>query len=108
MVGSPDRSLVPPVAVSLARSFNAIRIAVGLSVAAVVRAPAARRIPPWCASRRRSPPGARAADRVRVAPGATSQSTFFAVGMAVFFLFFAVEFGVAACWRSAAGARSRA
>ena len=79
---------------SLARSFASNLNAVGLSVAAVAQTPGGAADPALAGA---CPGGARRRARLRTADAedqAVSQSTFFAIGMAVFFLFFAVEFGV--------------
>jgi linearmycin/streptolysin S transport system permease protein len=89
VIGSPDATISSLVLVSIVRSFASDLDAVGLSItlagdhanqAAIARAQA-------------TPPAAivRAVD---AADQTASQATFFAIGMAVFFLFFAVEFGV--------------
>jgi ABC-type Na+ efflux pump, permease component len=92
VVASPGSSIGSLVAVSLARSFGSNLDAVGLSVATVLGTGGqgdsglvarAQAVPPAAVIRT-------AATEDQVA----SQSTFFAIGMAVFFLFFAVEFGV--------------
>jgi len=91
VIGSPDSSIGALVAASLARSFGADLDAVALSVAI---ASGEGPVDPTMIERARAVP---AAATVRVASAsdqAASQSTFFAIGMAVFFLFFAVEFGV--------------
>lgn len=93
VIGSPDSSVRALVAVSLARSYSSNLNAIGLSVAAVTGAGSASVDPSLVARAQAVPPGA----RIRTASAedqATSASTFFAIGMAVFFLFFAVEFGV--------------
>ena len=80
-------------AVSLARSYGSNLNAIGLSVA-MVAGPGGAAVDPALVQRAQVVP---AAARIRTASAedqATSQSTFFAIGMAVFFLFFAVEFGV--------------
>ena len=92
VITAADAQIAGLVAKSLATSFASNLDAISRSVATVAE------------------PGAPADDQLiaraqSVAPGAeirsasaedqaTSQSTFFAIGMAVFFLFFAVEFGV--------------
>lgn len=91
VIGSPDSSVGSLVAVSLARSYGSNLNAIGLSVAAVV---GSGPVDPALVDRAQAVP---AAARVRTASAqdqSTSASTFFAIGMAVFFLFFAVEFGV--------------
>ncbi len=93
VIGSPDSSIGSLVAVSLARSFSSNLNAIGLSVAAVVQTPGGAADPALLARAQAVPAGARLLT-ASAEDQATSQSTFFAIGMAVFFLFFAVEFGV--------------
>ena len=92
VISSPDAQIAALVAESLATSFAADLDAAGLSVATVAASGAA--VDADLVARAQA-----------VAPGAlirsedaddraTSQATFFAIGMAVFFLFFSVEFGV--------------
>jgi len=92
VIGAPEATISALVADSIATSFASDLDAIGLSVATAAG------------------PGSTIDDQLvtraqAVAPGAeirsagaddrtVSQSTFFAIGMAVFFLFFAVEFGV--------------
>jgi len=92
VIAAPDAQIASLVAESLTTSFASNLDAVGLSVAAVAEggAPAdealvarAQTVAPAAELRT-----ADADDR------AVTQSSFFAIGMAVFFLFFAVEFGV--------------
>jgi len=92
VISSPDAQIAALVAESLATSFASDLDAAGLSVATVAASGAA--VDADLVARAQA-----------VAPGAlirsedaddraTSQATFFAIGMAVFFLFFSVEFGV--------------
>jgi ABC-2 type transport system permease protein len=92
VITSPDSSIGGLVAESLAGSFASNLDAIGLSVA-TVNEPDAPADPELIARVQAVPPGAeiRSAD---AEDQAASQATFFAIGMAVFFLFFAVEFGV--------------
>ncbi len=92
VITSPDSSIGGLVAESLAGSFASNLDAIGLSVATVSE-PDAPADPELIARVQAVPPGAeiRSAD---AEDQAASQATFFAIGMAVFFLFFAVEFGV--------------
>jgi ABC-2 type transport system permease protein len=92
VIADPDESISSLVAESLTTSFASNLDAVGLSVALVAEAGAqadeaivarAQAVAPAAELRT-----ADADDR------AATQSSFFAIGMAVFFLFFAVEFGV--------------
>jgi ABC-2 type transport system permease protein len=89
VIGAPEAQISALVADSIATSFASNLDAIGLSVAAA-GSPIDDRL---VARARAVPPGAeiRSAD---ADDRAVSQSTFFAIGMAVFFLFFAVEFGV--------------
>ncbi len=92
VIGSPDASIGSLVAVSLARSFSSNLNAIGLSVAAVVQTPGSA--DPDLVTRAQAVPAGARLLTASADDQATSQSTFFAIGMAVFFLFFAVEFGV--------------
>jgi linearmycin/streptolysin S transport system permease protein len=97
VIGSPDSTIGSLVMVSLAGSFGSQLDAVGLSVATVTHGGGAgATVPadPDLATRARSVPAAARVRTVDAADQVASQSTFFAIGMAVFFLFFAVEFGV--------------
>lgn len=92
VVGSPDSSIASLITVSLARSFASGLDAVAVSIAT--------------ASSPGTEPDAASVERARATPPpavvvsstaedtAATPSTFFAIGMAVFFLFFTVEFGV--------------
>lgn len=91
VIGGPEAQISALVADSIATSFASDLDAVGLSIAA---ADPGSPIDDRLVSRAQAvPPGAdlRSAD---ADDRTVSQSTFFAIGMAVFFLFFAVEFGV--------------
>ena len=92
VIASPDSSIGSLVAVSLARSFGSSLDAVGLSVAAV--AGVGGEVDPPLVARAQAIPQAAVIRTAAAADQVASQSTFFAIGMAVFFLFFAVEFGV--------------
>jgi ABC-2 type transport system permease protein len=92
VITSPDSSIGSLVAVSLARSFGSSLDAVALSVATV--AAAGGEADPPLVARAEAIPQAAVIRTAAVADQVASQSTFFAIGMAVFFLFFAVEFGV--------------
>jgi linearmycin/streptolysin S transport system permease protein len=91
VIGAPDSSIGSLVLVSLARSFGSQLDAIGVSLA-TVGAPGGT-APALVARAQAVKPAARVGT-VDVANQVASQSTFFAIGMAVFFLFFAVEFGV--------------
>jgi ABC-2 type transport system permease protein len=91
VIGAPDSQISTLVADSIATSFASDLDAIGLSLAAAdPGSPIDDRL---VARAQAVPPGAeiRSAD---ADDRTVSQSTFFAIGMAVFFLFFAVEFGV--------------
>jgi len=92
VIASPDSSIGSLVAVSLARSFGSSLDAVGLSVATV--AGVGGEVDPPLVARAQLIPQAAVIRTAAAADRVASQSTFFAIGMAVFFLFFAVEFGV--------------
>jgi ABC-2 type transport system permease protein len=94
VIGAPDSSIGSLVMVSLARSFASQLDAVGLSVATVAHGGGAPAPDPELATRAQTVPAAAKVRTVHAADQVASQSTFFAIGMAVFFLFFAVEFGV--------------
>jgi ABC-2 type transport system permease protein len=91
VIGSPGSSVGSLVLVSLARSFGSQLDATAVSVATVGSPGAAD---PALVARAREVKAAASVGTVDVANQVASQSTFFAIGMAVFFLFFAVEFGV--------------
>jgi ABC-2 type transport system permease protein len=93
VIGSPDSSIGSLVAVSLARSFGSNLNAIGLSVATVAGTGGGA-VDPTMVARAQAVPAAAVIRTASAKDQATSQSTFFAIGMAVFFLFFAVEFGV--------------
>ncbi|HWC71754.1 MAG TPA: ABC transporter permease [Actinomycetota bacterium] len=92
VIGSPDAQISALVAESIATSFASDLDAIGLSVGTVAEpgAPVDERL---VARAQDVTPGAeiRGTD---AEDQAVSQATFFAIGMAVFFMFFAVEFGV--------------
>ncbi|MGZ8567309.1 MAG: ABC transporter permease [Actinomycetota bacterium] len=89
VIGSADSSVGSLVLVSIARSFGANLDAIGLSVTMAGGQPDAELV-----ERAQRVPAAAAVRSVDAADQVASQATFFAIGMAVFFLFFAVEFGV--------------
>jgi ABC-2 type transport system permease protein len=91
VLGSPDSSFGSLVLESLARSFASELDAIAVSVATVDASGAAD---PGLVERAREVPASAEIRTVDAADQVASQSTFFAIGMAVFFLFFAVEFGV--------------
>ena len=92
VIASPDSSIGSLVAESLATSFASDLDAIGLSVATVSAAGTA--VDDALVARARQVPAGAEIRRADAEDQAASQSTFFAIGMAVFFLFFAVEFGV--------------
>jgi ABC-2 type transport system permease protein len=89
VIGAPDSSLSSLILVSIARSFAADLDAIGLSVAVAGAEP-----DPALVERARAVDPPARLDAVRTDDRSVSASTFFAIGMAVFFLFFTVEFGV--------------
>jgi ABC-2 type transport system permease protein len=92
VIRSPDAEIASLITVALARSFASGLDAVAIAIAA--------------SSEPGTPPTPGTVDRARAVPApaviasraaddtAAGPSTFFAIGMAVFFLFFTVEFGV--------------
>jgi ABC-2 type transport system permease protein len=92
VIGSPDSGIGSLVALSLARSFASNLDAVSLSVA-TASWPDGRPDAAMVTRAQAIPPPAEI-DEAVANDTAASPSTFFAIGMAVFFLFFAVEFGV--------------
>jgi ABC-2 type transport system permease protein len=92
VVASPDASVESLVAVSLARSYASNLNALGLAVATV--ASTGGSTGPEVVARAQEVPAAAEIRTATTGDQVASQSTFFAIGMAVFFLFFAVEFGV--------------
>jgi ABC-2 type transport system permease protein len=91
VIGAPEAQIAALVADSIATSFASDLDAIGLSIAA---ADPGSPVDDRLLSRAQAvPPGAdlRSSD---ADDRTVSQSTFFGIGMAVFFLFFAVEFGV--------------
>ena len=92
VIGAPDATIGALVMVSLVRSFGAELDAIGVSVATVAHAGSAP--DPGLISRAQEVAAGAVVQRAEAADQVASQSTFFAIGMAVFFLFFAVEFGV--------------
>lgn len=91
VVGSPDSSIGALVAASLARSFASNLDAIALSVS-VASDPGP--VDATMIERAQAVPAAATVGAASARGQVASQSTFFAIGMAVFFLFFAVEFGV--------------
>jgi ABC-2 type transport system permease protein len=94
VLAAPGADIGALVAVSLARSYAAQLDAVRLSVAAAAPPGAsAEEVQRLVTAARAIPPAAAVVER-SAANHVYSASTFFAIGMAVFFLFFTVEFGV--------------
>jgi ABC-2 type transport system permease protein len=95
VIGSPDAPIGMQIARSVATSYASELNAVRLSVATVTEGE-----PPEAAElaalveRARETDAAAAVDERVTASRSFSSTTFFAAGMAVFFLFFTVEFGV--------------
>jgi ABC-2 type transport system permease protein len=89
VLGSSDSTIGSIVLVSIVRSFASDLDAIGLSVTLV-----GDRGDRAVITRAQETPPAAEVRTVDAADQTASQATFFAVGMAVFFLFFSVEFGV--------------
>ena len=89
VIGAPDSSIGALVLVSIVRSFATDLDATALSVTL-----ADGDADPALLERARAMPPAVTLGDVTAGDQSTSQATFFAIGMAVFFLFFAVEFGI--------------
>lgn len=91
VIGSPDSDLGPLVATSIARSFAARLDGIAIAVATASETPEDG--PAIADAAARLPPAASLNISVTAGEGVTP-STFTAIGMAVFFLFFTVEFGI--------------
>jgi ABC-2 type transport system permease protein len=91
VIGSPDSDLGPLVATSIARSFAARLDGIAIAVATASETPEDG--PAIADAAARLPPAASLNLSVTADEGVTP-STFTAIGMAVFFLFFTVEFGI--------------
>ena len=91
VIGSPDSDLGPLVATSIARSFAARLDGIAIAVATAAETPEDG--PAIADAAARLPPAASLDVGVTADEGVTP-STFTAIGMAVFFLFFTVEFGI--------------
>lgn len=91
VIGSPDSDLGPLVATSIARSFAARLDGIAIAVATASETPEDG--PSIADAAARLPPAATLDISVTADEGVTP-STFAAIGMAVFFLFFTVEFGI--------------
>lgn len=90
-IGSPDSDLGPLVATSIARSFATRLDGIAIAVATASETPEDG--PTIADAAARLPPAASLDISVTADEGVTP-STFTAIGMAVFFLFFTVEFGI--------------
>jgi ABC-2 type transport system permease protein len=94
VLASPDSDVGGLIARSIARSFVADLDGVRLAVAAAVEAGAPPEETAALVDRARAVPAAVDVARDAASSDRPSTSTFFAIAMAVFFLFFTVEFGV--------------
>ncbi|HEX6264935.1 MAG TPA: ABC transporter permease [Actinomycetota bacterium] len=91
VIGSPDSDLGPLVATSIARSFAARLDGFAIAVATASETPEDG---PAIADAAAQLPPAASLDISVTADEGVTPSTFTAIGMAVFFLFFTVEFGI--------------
>jgi ABC-2 type transport system permease protein len=91
VIGSPDSDLGPLVATSIARSFAARLDGIAIAVATASETPEDG---PAIADAAAQLPPAASLDISVTADEGVTPSTFTAIGMAVFFLFFTVEFGI--------------
>jgi ABC-2 type transport system permease protein len=91
VIASPESSVGALVAESIASSFVARLDAVGVSIATVQTGGGG---PEEVAARAEATPASAVVRDVATEDRVFTPTTFFAIGMAVFFLFFAVEFGV--------------
>jgi ABC-2 type transport system permease protein len=94
VVADPQADVGGQVARAIARSYASDLDAVQLSVATAVAAGAPRDELPALAERARAAPHVAALDRDTAESRLLTSTTFYAIGMAVFFVFFTVEFGV--------------
>jgi ABC-2 type transport system permease protein len=94
VIEDPGSEIGGLIAGSLARSFASDLDAVTLSVATALASGAAPNEAAALAERARALPPAATLDRDTAEGRQLSSTTFFAIGMAVFFVFFTVEFGV--------------
>jgi ABC-2 type transport system permease protein len=92
VIASPDAQIASLVAASIARSFASDLDAIGLSVATV--SGAGGPVDGALVARAQAVPQGAEIRATATEERVASQATFFAIGMAVFFLFFSVEFGV--------------
>ena len=91
VIGSPDSDIGPLVATSIARSFAARLDGFAIAVATASETPEDG---PAIADAAAQLPPAASLDISVTADEGVTPSTFTAIGMAVFFLFFTVEFGI--------------
>ncbi len=94
VITDPQSEIGGLVARSLARSFASDLDAVQLSVATAIASGASAQDAAALAERAHAVPAAAVLDRTTTESRSLSSKTFFAIGMAVFFVFFTVEFGV--------------
>ncbi|HUH07940.1 MAG TPA: ABC transporter permease [Egibacteraceae bacterium] len=97
VIADPESPIGAQIAESLARSFASDLNAVQLSIAAVAAFQGDQADPGLLAQaeqQARTMPPPAIIEPVAAADRQTSAQTFFAIGMAVFFMFFTVEFGV--------------
>jgi ABC-2 type transport system permease protein len=94
VISDPRSEVGGLIARSIARSFASDLDAVTLSVATAIASGASTSEAAELAERARATPVAVQLDRSTTESELLSSTTFFAIGMAVFFVFFTVEFGV--------------
>lgn len=94
VITDPESDIGGLVARSLARSYAADLDAVQLAVATAVVSGASQQDAPALAERAHAIPAPATLDRNTTESRLLSSRSFFAIGMAVFFVFFTVEFGV--------------
>ena len=94
VISDPQSDIAAPVARSIARSYASDLDAVSLSVATAIAMGAPAGEAAELARRAAETPHVAALDRDTAEARLLSSTTFYAIGMAVFFVFFTVEFGV--------------
>ena len=94
VIASPGSSIGPLVAMSVARSFAGNLDAIGVSVAVTAPPDATPAELAELTAAAQAVPAAAVVQEAAARSKTYDASTFFAIGMAVFFLFFTVEFGV--------------
>ncbi len=94
VITNPDETIGPLIARSLAQSFASDLNAIGVSIATVAHAGASPDDIARLQERARSVPSAAVLQQNTAENRLFTQTTFYAIGMAVFFVFFTVEFGV--------------